>query len=368
MTVWQRLGKVFGPNATLDQQSPVFKFDKKELLKTDNKEEFEKQKLQAQQSYYLGQQWAKIENNLYTQAIYYEPTRLASYYDYESMEYTPEISTALDIYAEESTTTNEDGFILQIYSESSRIKGVLADLFNNRLDINTNLPMWTRNTCKYGDNFIYLKLDPEKGIVGCQQLPNIEIERLERGMAAKAHNVEGTPSITNIQRQELPREMAPDFSSPAMPMPMSAAEMLPIAESACRAPSAPARTFAPGGNEQELIAVANPLSAKFEILRPSLIPGLLESVAHNRRHGRRDVSLFEIGARFTASTRAARFSTICVSPKLARPNGTWMMPPLSVRYCTWPAFAFLTAVVTSGVTVPTLGFGISPRGPRIWPS
>jgi len=188
-TIWQRLTRVFGPDSTLGQQPPVYKFDKKELLKTDDKQEFEKQKLQAQQSYYLGQQWSKIENNLYTQAVYYEPTRLASYYDYESMEYTPEISAALDIYAEESTTTNEDGFILQIYSESSRIKGVLADLFNNRLDINTNLPMWTRNTCKYGDNFVYLKLDPEKGIVGCQQLPNIEIERLERGMKVKpAHS------------------------------------------------------------------------------------------------------------------------------------------------------------------------------------
>ena len=188
-TIWQRLTRVFGPDSTLGQQPPVYKFDKKEILKTDNKDEFEKQKLQAQQSYYLGQQWAKIENNLYTQAIYYEPTRLASYYDYESMEYTPEISAALDIYAEESTTTNEDGYILQIYSESSRIKGVLADLFNNRLDINTNLPMWTRNTCKYGDNFVYLKLDPEKGVVGCQQLPNIEIERLERGMKVKpAHS------------------------------------------------------------------------------------------------------------------------------------------------------------------------------------
>jgi hypothetical protein len=173
----------------LGQQPPVYKFDKKELLKTTDKQEFEKEKLQAQQSMYLGQQWGKVENNLYSQAIYYEPTRLASYYDYESMEYTPEISAALDIYAEESTTTNEDGFILQIYSESNRIKGVLADLFNNRLDINTNLPMWTRNTCKYGDNFVYLKLDSEKGIMGCQQLPNIEIERLERGMKIKpSHN------------------------------------------------------------------------------------------------------------------------------------------------------------------------------------
>ena len=52
--------------------------------------------------------------------------------------------------------------------------------------------------------------------------------------------------------------------------------------------------------------VANPLSAKFDVLRPSLLPGLLDAVAHNRRHGRRDVRLFEIGARFTAGRANAR--------------------------------------------------------------
>ena len=185
MTVWQRLSATFGPNSLLNQDYPTFKFDKKELLRTKSREEYEMEKLQAQQTYYLANQWAKVENNLYSQAMYYEPTRLSAQYDYESMEYTPEISAALDIYAEESTTTNEDGFILQIYSESKRIKGVLADLFNNNLDINTNLPMWTRNTCKYGDNFVYLKLDPEKGVVGCQQLPTIEIERHEVGVSQK---------------------------------------------------------------------------------------------------------------------------------------------------------------------------------------
>ncbi len=182
LTVWQRLGKVFGPNSTMDQEAPVFKFDKKELLKTTDKKEYETEKLQAQQTMYIGKQWQKVESNLYQQAVYYEPTRMASYYDYESMEYTPEISAALDIYSEESTTPDKDGYILRIYSESKRIKSVLVDLFNNRLDIDTNLAMWTRNTCKFGDNFIYLKLDPEKGIVGCQQLPNIQIERLEKGM------------------------------------------------------------------------------------------------------------------------------------------------------------------------------------------
>jgi hypothetical protein len=189
LTVWQRLGKTFGPNSLMGQDYPQFKLDKKELLRTKDRGEYEREKLQAQQTFYLAQQWAKVENNLYSQAVYYEPSRLSSTYDYESMEYTPEISAALDIYAEESTTVNEDGFMLQIYSESKRIKSVLADLFNNVLDINTNLPMWTRNTCKFGDNFVYLKLDPEKGIVGCQQLPNIEIERKEVGMSDK-HPVE----------------------------------------------------------------------------------------------------------------------------------------------------------------------------------
>lgn len=185
LTVWQRLSKTFGPNSLLKQDYPTFKFDKKELLRTTNRDDFEREKLQAQQTFYLTNQWAKVENNLYSQAIYYEPSRLSAQYDYESMEYTPEISAALDIYSEESTTTDEDGFILQIFSESKRIKSVLADLFNNNLDINTNLPMWTRNTCKYGDNFVYLKLDPEKGVVGCQQLPTIEIERHEIGVTGR---------------------------------------------------------------------------------------------------------------------------------------------------------------------------------------
>ena len=187
LTIWQRLSQTFGPNSLLGQDYPVYKYDKKELLKTTNQQEFEKAKLQAQQTMYLTSQWTKIENNLYTQGVYFEPTRLASYYDYESMEYTPEISAALDIYAEESTTADQNGYILQIYSESKRIKSVLTDLFNNNLDINTNLAMWTRNTCKYGDNFVYLKLDPERGVVGCMQLPNIEIERVEKGMKGKSN-------------------------------------------------------------------------------------------------------------------------------------------------------------------------------------
>ncbi len=50
----------------------------------------------------------------------------------------------------------------------------------------------------------------------------------------------------------------------------------------------------------EPTAIQNPLSEKFAVLRPSLLPGLIDSCAHNRRRGRKDIQLFEIGSRFTS--------------------------------------------------------------------
>jgi phenylalanyl-tRNA synthetase beta chain len=58
------------------------------------------------------------------------------------------------------------------------------------------------------------------------------------------------------------------------------------------------------------VGIGNPLSAKFDTLRPSLLPGLVDALAHNRRHGQRHIRLFEIGARFLAGgeTRGAAFA------------------------------------------------------------
>jgi hypothetical protein len=184
-TVFQKLTRMFGfPGQVKTDQSPSFNFNKDELLKTDSREDYEKAMLQAQQSQYIADKWTKLDQSLYNQSVYYEPNRMAAYYDYESMEFTPEVSAALDIYAEESTTMSEKGEILTIYSESDRIKSILEDLFHTKMDINTNLQMWARGMSKYGDDFVYLKIDPEKGIIGVQQLPNIEIERIE-GASAK---------------------------------------------------------------------------------------------------------------------------------------------------------------------------------------
>ena len=189
-TVFQKLTRMFGFPGQQAQQTPSFNFNKDELLKTDSREDYEKAMLQAQQSQYIADKWSKLDQSLYNQSVYYEPTRMAAYYDYESMEFTPEVSAALDIYAEESTTMSEKGEILTIYSESDRIKTILEDLFQNKLDINTNLQMWARGMAKYGDDFVYLKIDPERGIIGVQQLPNIEIERIEGASTKKAINTD----------------------------------------------------------------------------------------------------------------------------------------------------------------------------------
>jgi phenylalanyl-tRNA synthetase beta chain len=47
------------------------------------------------------------------------------------------------------------------------------------------------------------------------------------------------------------------------------------------------------------VALANPLSEKFAVMRPSLVPGVIAAVGQNRRYGRRDIQLFEIGTRFS---------------------------------------------------------------------
>jgi phenylalanyl-tRNA synthetase beta chain len=48
----------------------------------------------------------------------------------------------------------------------------------------------------------------------------------------------------------------------------------------------------------ELVALANPLSSDMDVLRPSLLPGLIHSLRHNISRKNYDVALFEIGRVF----------------------------------------------------------------------
>ncbi|MGD0348890.1 MAG: phenylalanine--tRNA ligase subunit beta [Verrucomicrobiota bacterium] len=55
-----------------------------------------------------------------------------------------------------------------------------------------------------------------------------------------------------------------------------------------------------GMRSAESVLLANPLSSDMDVLRPSLLPGLIHSLRHNVSHKNYDVALFEIGRVFKA--------------------------------------------------------------------
>ena len=105
--------------------------------------------------------------------------RMSRYSDFSEMESTPEISSALDIYSEESCSPDDKGRILHIYSENRRISEILENLFYDVLNIEFNLVMWIRNLCKYGDFFLFNDISPEYGVINAFPIAISEIEREE---------------------------------------------------------------------------------------------------------------------------------------------------------------------------------------------
>lgn len=92
---------------------------------------------------------------------------------------TPEINSALDIFADESTQFDENDCVIDIHSENAEIKEVLDVLFYDILNIEFNIWSWTRNLCKYGDFVLFVDASEENGILNLLPIPINEIEREE---------------------------------------------------------------------------------------------------------------------------------------------------------------------------------------------
>ena len=112
-------------------------------------------------------------------ASYGQYERMSRYADYSEMEFTPEIASALDIYADEVTVYNENNNIVDIVTKNSEIKGILESLFYDVLNIEFNIWSWTRNLCKYGDFMLFVDASEQNGILNMLPIPINEIEREE---------------------------------------------------------------------------------------------------------------------------------------------------------------------------------------------
>ena len=132
----------------------------------------------------LRDRYTKLQRSFYeqqggAQSMAYQQVRRELFRDYDAMDNDPILSSALDIYADESTTKNEYGDVLTIQSSDENVRDILHNLFYDILNIEFNLWPWTRNMCKYGDFFLALEMAEGKGIVNVSPYSVYNVERIE---------------------------------------------------------------------------------------------------------------------------------------------------------------------------------------------
>lgn len=106
-------------------------------------------------------------------------SRMTRYMEFAEMEYTPIISKALDVSADEACSGDENGKNFHIYSDNARVKETLEELFYDILNVDFNLRVWIRNLIKYGDFFLYNEVAPGIGVVNVMAMNVNEVERDE---------------------------------------------------------------------------------------------------------------------------------------------------------------------------------------------
>jgi hypothetical protein len=148
-----------------------------------------------------GQSYSNSQN-----ASAYDVARKELFRDYELMDADPIISSALDIYCDESTVDNVEGRILKIKTDNTKISKILHNLFYDIMNIEFNLWSYIRNMTKYGDFYLHLEILDKYGIVNVKPLSVYEVTRME------GHDA-GNPRLVQFRLEEyseLQRSTKPD--------------------------------------------------------------------------------------------------------------------------------------------------------------
>ena len=125
-----------------------------------------------------GANWAQKYANAQNRSAY-DIARKELFRDYELMDADPIISSALDVYSDESTVTNVEGEILKIKSDNPKVTEILHNLFYDIMNIEFNLWSWLRNMTKYGDFYLQLDILDKYGIVNIKPISVYDVNRLE---------------------------------------------------------------------------------------------------------------------------------------------------------------------------------------------
>jgi hypothetical protein len=169
-TIFSRLQKLFSTNTIVRKTEDgvkVIDTDEWQNMTTNLVDRFMKMKVT---NYGTGQTASSMA---------YQQVRIDLFRDYDSMDSDPILSSALDVYSDETTARNEMGNVLKIHHEDDEIKQLLENLFYDILNVEFNLWPWTRNLVKYGDFFLQLEIADKIGIVNVMALSTYEVSRVE---------------------------------------------------------------------------------------------------------------------------------------------------------------------------------------------
>ena len=169
-TIFSRLQKLFSTNTIVRKTQDGVKVvdtDEWQNMTTNLVDRFMKMKVT---NYGTGQTASSMA---------YQQVRIDLFRDYDSMDSDPILSSALDVYSDETTARNEMGNVLKIHHEDDQIKQLLENLFYDILNVEFNLWPWTRNLVKYGDFFLQLEIADKLGIVNVMPLSTYEVSRVE---------------------------------------------------------------------------------------------------------------------------------------------------------------------------------------------
>jgi hypothetical protein len=169
-TIFSRLQKLFSTNTIVRKTQDGVKVvdtDEWQNMTTNLVDRFMKMKVT---NYGSGQTASSMA---------YQQVRIDLFRDYDSMDMDPILSSALDVYSDETTARNEMGNVLKIHHEDDQIKQILENLFYDIINVEFNLWPWTRNLVKYGDFFLQLEIADKLGIVNVMPLSTYEVSRVE---------------------------------------------------------------------------------------------------------------------------------------------------------------------------------------------
>jgi len=173
--ILQRLGKLFQNQIVLrktnDGQVKVKDVEFSQTALTSN---FIDRYNRINSSGYGGSSYQAKQN-----ANAYDVARKELFRDYELMDADPIISSALDIYCDESTVDNIENRILKIKTDNPKVHKILHNLFYDIMNIEFNLWSYIRNMTKYGDFYLHLDILDKHGVVNVKPLSVYEVNRLE---------------------------------------------------------------------------------------------------------------------------------------------------------------------------------------------